>query len=203
MLESTYEAVEPAEASEDTPDTPVQNLGVPPVIAELLRGPDSAILLRMAAWLRSALGDGSEKVYIETPLGDIRFEAIEWVETPGFLKLVVHEDRMPFKPKPMVSMLMRRNDTRLSVTCVSSLMPLIEGLPFSELIMVVDDPNQQTTVEKHARIQAGVTPSVVSGKPSTGVDNDEPVADGEKSAAWLDALDPDEDFDVSRDDCGG
>lgn len=170
-----------------------------PVIRRLMAGERKSHFLLLADWFESAIGKRKADVCVESDVGDIFFEVIDWIQTPGFLKLVVDGSRMPFKPKAMGSMRIRRNGEVYQTTCVSPLSPMFGDLPFAELILVVDGVQNltQENMEKNARITPGVTPSAVSGKPSTSVDNDEPVADGEKAASARGAL-PEKDFDVSR-----
>lgn len=170
-----------------------------PVIRRLMASEHKSHFLLLADWFESAIGKRKADVCVEADVGDIFFEVIDWIQTPGFLKLVVDGSRMPFKPKAMGSMRIRRNGEVYQTTCVSPLSPMFGDLPFAELILVVDGVQNltQEKMEKNARITPGVTPSAVSGKPSTSVDNDEPVADGEKAASARGAL-PEQDFDVSR-----
>lgn len=187
----------PSPARLNTPPGPEVTLE--PVLRRLLYGDHKAKFLLLADWFESAIGRRPADVCVEADVGDVFFEVIDWIDTPGFLKLVVDRSRMPFEPKAMTQMRLRRRDQVYHTTCVSPMSPMFGSLPFSEVILVVDSVTDLTQVnmEKNARITPGVTPSVVSGRPSTGIDNDEPVAEGEKAASAKGAL-PDRDFDVSR-----
>lgn len=173
---------------------------LPPDIAHLMRGDHRSLLLKMATWLRDAVSGKTENVFIETDFGAIKFEVIDWTDTPGFVRLIVNEERLPFRPRPMATMRIIRNEKNYNVTCVATPMPMIPGLPFSELLLVINQhSNPNNNVEKDAKVRTGITPSVVSGLPSTDIDNEEPVSDGEKSASWRDAASA-FDFDIARDD---
>lgn len=166
-----------------------------PVIDRLLGGEHRSKFLLLADWFEGAVGGRTEEVCVETDVGDVKFEVIEWIVAPGFLKLVVDSSRMPFEPKSLAKMRLRRRGIVYSTTCVSPLSPMFGTLPFAELLLIIE--SESNTMEKNARIEAGKTPSAVSGKPSTDIDNEEPVAEGEKSASVRGAL-PDRDFDVPR-----
>lgn len=203
------EEPEPQPVRESSRPAPVGKVAaahslVEPVLQRLMAGAHKAQFLLLADWFESAMTSRNADVYVVTEVGDVKFEVIDWIEAPGFLKLVVNIDRMPFEPKAMSKMRIRRRDEVFNTTCVSPLAPMFGQLPFAELLLVVESQGKLTnsTMEKNARITPGVTPSAVSGKPSTDVDNDEPVADGEKAASLKGVL-PDRDFDVSRDDEDG
>jgi hypothetical protein len=171
-----------------------------PVIRRLMEGAHKAKFLLLADWFESAVGDRQADVCVEIQeVGDIFFEVIDWISTPGFIKIVVDGSRMRFTPKLGAQICLRRRGETYLVTCVSTPTPMFGDLPFAEILFVVDGHENltQENMEKNARITPGVTPSAVSGKPSTSVDNDEPVADGEKAASARGAL-PERDFDVSR-----
>ena len=172
---------------------------VEPVIQRLMGGTHKAQFLLLADWFESAVGERKADVCVETEVGDIFFEVIDWIATPGFLKVVVDGSRMRFTPKLGAQIRLRRYAETYLVTCVSTPTPMFGDLPFAEILFVVDGQENltQENMEKNARITPGVTPSAVSGKPSTTVDNEEPVAEGEKAASVRGAL-PARDFDVSR-----
>lgn len=172
---------------------------VPAVVAELLEGPHSADFLALASWYTEMTLTAGLDVAVETELGDVVFKVLEWSESPGFLKLVVDRRTMPFQPRLMVDMRLRRNDGALfDVTCYTPLVPLLGTLPYAEMLFIINETNP---MEKNARIETGRTPSAVSGVPSTGIDNEEPVADQEKAASLRTPLSvPRVDFDVSRED---
>lgn len=172
-----------------------------PVLRRLLGGEHKSQFLLLADWFEGAISKRPADVCVETDFGDVHFEVIDWIDTPGFLKVVVDSERMPFRPKSMVKMRIRRRDEVFLTTCVSPLSPMFGPLPFAEMLFVVDgkEPAIATNImEKNARVTKGDTPSAVSGLPSTDVDNEEPVADGEKAASLRAVVLP-KDFDVSRD----
>lgn len=170
-----------------------------PVIRRLMGGAHKAQFLLLADWFESAVGERKADVCVETEVGDIFFEVIDWIATPGFLKIVVDGSRMRFTPKLGAQIRLRRHAETYLVTCVSTPTPMFGALPFAEILFVVDGQENLThkNMEKNARITPGVTPSAVSGKPSTTVDNEEPVVEGEKAASVRGIL-PARDFDVSR-----
>lgn len=168
-----------------------------PVISRLMTGPHKSKFLLLADWFEAAIGGRGTEASVKTNVGAVKFQVIEWIENPGFLKLIVDSEKMPFEPQPLASMTILHRDNAYETTCVSPLSPMFGGLPFAELLLTVDKVTSIEDMEKNARIEPGKTPSAVSGKPSTDVDNDEPVAEGEKAASVKDAL-PAKDFDVSR-----
>lgn len=181
---------------------PAEELPAEPVLRRLLGGEHKAQFLLLADWFEGAVARRPADVCIEADFGDAFFEVIDWIETPGFLKLVVDSTRMRVRPKSMSKLRIRRRNEVFLTTCVSPVTPMFGQLPFAELLLVVEgkEPATSTTetdMEKNARITSGVTPSAVSGKPSTHIDNEEPVAEGEKAASFRGALAP-RDFDVSR-----
>lgn len=183
----------------------VDYLPAEPVLRRLLGGEHKAQFLLLADWFEGAIARRPADVCVEADFGDVFFEVIDWIETPGFLKLVVDSKRMQVRPTSMSKLRIRRRDEVFLTTCVSPVTPMFGQLPFAELLLVVDGKETvnsvttRTNMEKHARITPGITPSAVSGKPSTDIDNEEPVADGEKAASVRGALAP-RDFDVSRED---
>lgn len=194
----------PAASADNPKKAADREVEIEPVLRRILSGPYKSKFLLLADWFDAATGDRGTEVSVETSVGQVRFSVIEWVNTPGFLKLIVDSGKMPFEPKPMVPLVLRKNDEFYHVTCVSPLTPMFGDLPFAEIILVVDNitNHQGINMEKNARLDVGTAPSSVSGKPSTQVDNDEPVADGEKAASLKDVL-PARDFDVSRSDREG
>jgi hypothetical protein len=187
-------------ANEAAPE--VINLPAEPVLRRLLGGEHKAQFLLLADWFESAVARRPADVCVEADFGDVFFEVIDWIETPGFLKLVVDSKRMQVRPTSMSKLRIRRRDEVFLTTCVSPVTPMFGQLPFAELLLVVEgkettNSTTQTNMEKNARTTLGITPSAVSGKPSTDIDNEEPVAYGEKAASVRGALAP-RDFDVSR-----
>lgn len=181
------------------------DLPAEPVLRRLLGGEHKSQFLLLADWFESAVARRPADVCVEADFGDVFFEVIDWIETPGFLKLVVDSTRMRVRPTSMSKLRIRRRDEVFVTTCVSPVTPMFGQLPFAELLLVVEgketvsSTTTKTNMEKNARITPGITPSAVSGKPSTDIDNEEPVADGEKAASVRGALAP-RDFDVSRED---
>jgi hypothetical protein len=206
--EDTFPARKPAPRSSGSPRSSGKveepEIVIEPVLRRILSGPYKSRFLLLADWFDAATSDRGTEVSVETSVGKVKFSVIEWINTPGFLKLIVDSGKMPFEPEPMVPLVLRKNDDLYHVTCVSPLTPMFGDLPFAEIILVVDSVtnNQDNNMEKDAKLRIGNAPSTVSGKPSTQVDNDEPVADGEKAASLKGVLPP-QDFDVSRGDREG
>ncbi len=179
------------------------NYATEPVVDRLMTGPHKSQFLLLADWFEGAINERGSEVSVLTDVGNVKFHAIEWTENPGFVKVIVDIKKMPFEQQALAKLKISYRGKFYEMTCVSPLSPMFGGLPFADILLAVDKPpTTQTTMEKNARLEIGKTPSSVSGKPSTGVDHDEPVADGEKSASVRGVL-PDQNFDVSRDEEDG
>ncbi len=193
--EKPLAAVTPPPVERKPPTAPVD-----PRIASLLAGENREGFLSLVDWYTDIVSSKGHQIAVETTLGDVLFDVLDWYEGDGFIKLVVRADRMPFMPKAMVDMRLRKGRQTYDVTCFAPLVPLLGELPYAEMLLIHDN-QPSNTVEKNARITPGQTPSAVSGQPSTHVDNDEPVAGHEKAASMREPLTKrPADFDVPRED---
>jgi hypothetical protein len=195
-------------ASTSARQVPVPSL--PPVLQRIF-GTDAEDELMAVANLLDPKARKTLTLVFHTPIGDVR-TAVNWSSHPpealsrakDLLLILVRTASSTFSPNPGSDLeisFAEHRDRRLKVTCLAPPMKLYPGVGVDLLCFLP----HTALVEKNGQLREGA-PSVVSGNPSTHVDDDgEPVADGEKSAAWKSpsrqaAVDADVvvDFDVPR-----
>lgn len=128
-----------------------------------------------------------------TPIGDVR-TSVNWSSHPpdnlsrarDLLLILVRTSAATFSPNPgsdlEISFAEYPDRPRLKVTCLAPPMKLYAGVGVDLLCFL---PHSEA-VEKTGQLKEGA-PSVVSGRPSTRVDEDgEPLVDGEKAASARD-----------------
>jgi hypothetical protein len=168
-----------------SPDKPVSDNtaevpAIPVEIIDVLKSPERQELIEVAQLLRRSQYHAQTMLFV-TPLGDIKC-TVNWMScrphqiNPNSMFFVkTRANTLAFIPKPGAEFDIAFEGVKGSVrvVCLAEPLRLYPGVDL--LCFMPHTP----FVEKTGQLKEGV-PSVVSGKPSTTIVDDEPVADGEK-----------------------
>lgn len=162
---------------------------LPPVLQRIFGTPEEDELLAVAKIL-DARNSKKLTLVFHTPIGDVKIPVTWSSASPDglhrcrdLLLIMVRSSDSMFIPNPgsklQISFWEHQDAPRLWVTCLAPPMQLYAGVGIDLLCFLPEND----VVEKTGRLKDGA-PSVVSGQPSTGVDDfGEPVVEGEKSAS--------------------
>lgn len=162
-----------SDAPTDTPNIPVE-------ILDVLKSPERQELIEVAQLLRRSQYHAQTMLFV-TPLGDIKC-TVNWMScqpyqiNPNSMFFVkTRANTLAFIPKPGAEFDIAFEGVKGSVrvVCLAEPLRLYPGVDL--LCFMPHTP----FVEKTGQLKDSA-PSVVSGKPSTAVVDDEPVADGEQ-----------------------
>lgn len=174
---------------------PLVRPSVHETIQRVWDSPEGAELLAVARAIEERSKSRTSLVF-HTPVGDVRVPVVEVNGDPSSMPptslftVTLRDSGDSFRPKPGVPLIvsLNRSGKQVTVTCLAEPAKLYKGLGIDLLCFVTQD----SPVEKNGKLKEDA-PSVVSGDPSTTVDQGEPVARGEKAASV-------KDFDVARED---